>query len=190
VGVYFVTQNPLDLPDRVLGQLGNRVQHALRAFTPRDQKAVRAAAETFRANPKLDTVKAITELGVGEALISVLDGKGSPTKVERAWVFPPQSRLTPLTPEERDQVIRASVLYGVYEKTFDRESAYEVLKAAAESMKAEEGEAAAKRRQPPSTADQTGRIFKEMAKSAARSIGTQIGRQIMRGVLGSIFGRK
>ena len=98
VGVYFVTQNPLDLPERVLGQLGNRVQHALRAFTPRDQKAVKAAAETFRANPKLDVVKTITELGVGEALISVLDEKGTPTKVERAWVFPPQSRLTPLTP--------------------------------------------------------------------------------------------
>jgi DNA helicase HerA-like ATPase len=190
VGIYFVTQNPLDLPDRVLGQLGNRVQHALRAFTPRDQKAVKAAAETFRANPKLDVVKTITELGVGEALISVLDEKGTPTKVERAWIFPPQSRLTPLTPEERDQVIKASVLYRVYEKTFDRESAYEILKAKAESVKAEEADRAAKKRQPPSTAEQAGKILGDMAKSAARSMGTQIGRQIMRGVLGSIFGRK
>jgi DNA helicase HerA-like ATPase len=190
VGIYFVTQNPLDLPDRVLGQLGNRVQHALRAFTPRDQKAVKAAAETFRGNPKLDVVKTITELGIGEALISVLDEKGTPTKVERAWVFPPQSRLTPLTPEERDQVIKASVLYGVYEKTFDRESAYEILKAKAESVKAGEADQAAKKRQPPSVAEQAGKIFGDIAKSAARSMGTQIGRQIMRGVLGSIFGRK
>jgi DNA helicase HerA-like ATPase len=190
VGVYFVTQNPLDLPDRVLGQLGNRVQHALRAFTPRDQKAVRAAAETFRSNPKLDALRAITELGVGEALVSVLDAKGTPTKVERAWVLPPQSRLTPLAPAERDQVIRTSVLYGVYEKTVDRESAYEILKTKTESMKAEEADRAAQKRQPPSPTDQVGKMLGSMAQSAARSIGTQIGRQIMRGVLGSIFGRK
>jgi DNA helicase HerA-like ATPase len=190
VGVYFVTQNPLDLPDRVLGQLGNRVQHALRAFTPRDQKAVRAAAETFRANPKLDALRAITEMGVGEALVSVLDAKGTPTKVERAWVLPPQSRLTPLTAAERDQVIRTSVLYGVYEKTVDRESAYEILKTKTESMKAEEADRAAQKRQPPSPTDQVGKMLGSMAQSAARSIGTQIGRQIMRGVLGSIFGRK
>jgi DNA helicase HerA-like ATPase len=190
VGVYFVTQNPLDLPDRVLGQLGNRVQHALRAFTPRDQKAVRAAAETFRPNPKLDALRAITELGVGEALVSVLDAKGTPTKVERAWVLPPQSRLTPLAPAERDQVIRTSVLYGVYEKTVDRESAYEILKTKTESMKAEEADRAAQKRQPPSPTDQVGKMLGSMAQSAARSIGTQIGRQIMRGVLGSIFGRK
>jgi DNA helicase HerA-like ATPase len=190
VGVYFVTQNPLDLPDRVLGQLGNRVQHALRAFTPRDQKAVRAAAETFRANPKLDALRAITEMGVGEALVSVLDAKGTPTKVERAWVLPPQSRLTPLTAAERDQVIRTSVLYGVYEKIVDRESAYEILKTKTESMKAEEADRAAQKRQPPSPTDQVGKMLGSMAQSAARSIGTQIGRQIMRGVLGSIFGRK
>jgi DNA helicase HerA-like ATPase len=190
VGVYFVTQNPLDLPDRVLGQLGNRVQHALRAFTPRDQKAVRAAAETFRSNPKLDALRAITELGVGEALVSVLDAKGTPTKVERAWVLPPQSRLTPLASAERDQVIRTSVLYGVYEKTVDRESAYEILKTKTESMKAEEADRAAQKRQPPSPTDQVGKMLGSMAQSAARSIGTQIGRQIMRGVLGSIFGRK
>src|SRR5512134_1674793 len=128
VGVYFVTQNPQDIPETVLGQLGNRVQHALRAFTPRDQKAVKAAAETFRANPKLDAAKVITELGVGEALVSVLDAKGSPTVVERAFVLPPRSRLSPLSPEERAGVVRGSVLHGRYERVVDRESAYEKLK--------------------------------------------------------------
>jgi DNA helicase HerA-like ATPase len=190
VGVYFVTQNPLDLPDEVLGQLGNRVQHALRAFTPRDQKAVKAAAETFRDNPKLDVVRAITELGVGEALISVLDKKGAPTPVERAWVLPPQSRLTPLTPAERDRVMQASVLYGHYERSVDRESAYEILRAKTESREAAEAELATRKRQPPSQIDQMGKLVGDMAKSAARSMGTQIGRQIMRGILGSIFGSK
>jgi DNA helicase HerA-like ATPase len=190
VGVFFVTQNPLDLPDRVLGQLGNRVQHALRAFTPRDQKNVKAAADTFRANPKVDVGRAITELGVGEGLVSVLDDKGTPTPVERAWILPPQSRLTPLTPVERDQVVKSSLLYGRYEKTVDRESAYEILKSRAELAK--EGEAArgAQKRQPPSPEEQAGKILLDMGKSAARSAGTQIGRQIMRGILGSIFGKK
>ncbi len=141
VGVFFVTQNPLDLPDTVLGQLGHRVQHALRAFTPRDQKAVKAAAETFRTNPDVDVVKAITELAVGEALVSALDEKGAPTMVERALMYPPKSRLTPLTSEERSQVIQASVLYGHYERAVDRESAYEKLKARAEQQKAETQEA-------------------------------------------------
>jgi DNA helicase HerA-like ATPase len=141
VGVYFITQNPLDVPDTVLGQLGNRVQHALRAFTPRDQKAVKAAAETMRANPKLDTEKAITELGVGEGLISFLDEKGRPTVVERAYVLPPASRIGPITAEERQAVISASPVAGVYEKTVDRESAYEKLKgrAAASSVPASAG---------------------------------------------------
>jgi hypothetical protein len=190
VGVYFVTQNPLDLPDTVLGQLGNRVQHALRAFTPRDQKAVRAAAETFRANPRLDVVSAITELKVGEALVSVLDEKGAPTPVERAWILPPHSRLTPLAPGERDQVIRASVLYGHYERLVDRESAYEILKAKAESVQAREEERGGPRGKAPSALGQAGGILGDMAKSAARSIGTQIGRQIMRGILGSLFGSR
>jgi DNA helicase HerA-like ATPase len=190
VGVYFVTQNPLDLPERVLGQLGNRVQHALRAFTPRDQKAVRAAAETFRANPRLDVVKAITELGVGEALVSVLDEKGSPTPVERAWVLPPRSRLTPLTSAERDRVIKTSVMYGVYEKITDRESAYEVLAARAATLQTPQANKAAQKRQPPTPAEEAGKILLSMGKSAARSAGTQIGRTIMRGILGSIFGRK
>ncbi len=140
VGVYFVTQNPLDLPDTVLGQLGNRVQHALRAFTPRDQKAVKAAAETFRANPKLNTEAVLLELGVGEALVSVLDEKGIPTVVERALVYPPQSRMPPLSDAERADAIRRSPLYGRYEKTIDRESAYEVLMGRAKQKKQEEAQ--------------------------------------------------
>ena len=187
VGVYFVTQNPLDLPDTVLGQLGNRVQHALRAFTPRDQKSVKAAAETFRANPKLNVVKAITELEVGEALVSVLDEKGSPTIVERAFICPPHSRLSPLTSDERAQSIRGSVLYGHYEKTVDRESAYEKLKTRAEQMQAESPQEIQKRRaaEPKS---QTEQLLGAAVKSAAHAIGSQLGRQIIRGVLGSIFG--
>jgi DNA helicase HerA-like ATPase len=187
VGVYFVTQNPLDLPDTVLGQLGNRVQHALRAFTPRDQKSVKAAAETFRANPKLNVVKVITELEVGEALVSVLDEKGSPTIVERAFICPPHSRLSPLTSDERAQSIRGSVLYGHYEKTVDRESAYEKLKTRAEQMQAESPQEIQKRRaaEPKS---QTEQLLGAAVKSAAHAIGSQLGRQIIRGVLGSIFG--
>ena len=144
VGVYFCTQNPIDLPETVLGQLGNRVQHALRAFTPRDQKAVRVAAETFRTNPGLDTERVLTELAVGEALVSVLDEKGIPTMVERAFVYPPRSRMPPLSESERDEVLRGSLLYGRYEKTIDRESAYEVLMAREKDRQrgAEESEAA------------------------------------------------
>ncbi len=128
VGVYFVTQNPLDIPDTVLGQLGNRVQHALRAYTPRDQKAVQTAAETFRPNPKLDTAQVITELGVGEALVSFLDEKGRPNIVERAFIVPPASQIGPVTDAERSEIIASSIVAGVYEKTVDRESAYEKLK--------------------------------------------------------------
>jgi hypothetical protein len=183
-----VTQSPLDLPETILGQLGNRVQHALRAFTPKDQKTVKAAAETFRANPKLDVVKVITELEVGEALVSVLDEKGSPTIVERAFICPPHSRLSPLTPEERNRFIRDSVVYGHYEKTVDRESAYEKLKAKTEQMGMQgQGETPSGRgtTAPRSrAADMLGAV----AKSAAHAIGSQIGRQIIRGVLGSIFG--
>ena len=128
VGVYFVTQNPLDVPEKVLGQLGNRVQHALRAFTPRDQKAVRTAAETFRQNPAIDTATAITELQVGEALISFLDDRGAPTMVERAFVVPPASQIGPVTPAQRNSIIKDSLVYGHYEKFVDRRSAYEILK--------------------------------------------------------------
>jgi hypothetical protein len=188
IGVYFVTQNPLDLPETVLGQLSHRVQHALRAFTPKDQKAVKAAAETFRTNPELNVVKAITELAVGEALVSVLDEKGTPTVVERAMIYPPKSRLTPLTPEERGQVIRSSVLYGHYERTIDRESAYEKLKARAEQQKIEAQEVPTPKGRAAAPRSQTTDIINAVAKSAAHAVGSQIGRQIIRGVLGSLFG--
>lgn len=188
VGVYFVTQNPLDLPDTVLGQLGNRVQHALRAFTPKDQKAVRAAAETFRSDGKVDVVEAITELGVGEALISVLDDKGMPGVVERAFVYPPSSRLEPLSVGERRQIIEASVLYGHYERVVDRESAYEKLKARVPEAREEEQGIPLPRGRRAEPRSQTADIFGAVAKSAAHAIGSQIGRQIIRGVLGSLFG--
>ena len=187
VGVYFVTQNPLDIPETVLGQLGNRVQHALRAFTPKDQKAVKTAAETFRANPKLDTAKAIMELGVGEALVSVLDAKGSPTEVERAMICPPRSRLLPLTVDERAAVVKQSVLFGHYEKAVDRESAYENLKARASREAAAETVPAQQGRSKESKSEAS-EMFGAMAKSAARAIGSQIGRQIIRGALGAILG--
>jgi DNA helicase HerA-like ATPase len=188
IGVYFITQNPLDLPETVLGQLGNRVQHALRAFTPRDQKTVKAAAETFRANPKLNVAKAITELEVGEALVSVLDEKGSPTVVERALIYPPQSRLAPLGPEERSKTIQGSALYGHYEKVVDRESAFEKLKVRAEEKQAQAEAAAPARGRGMPPKSQTEIIVGAIAKSAAHAVGSQIGRQIIRGVLGSIFG--
>lgn len=188
VGVYFVTQNPLDIPETVLGQLGNRIQHALRAFTPKDQKLVRAVAETFRSNPKLNVAKVITELEVGEALISVLDEKGSPTIVERAYVYPPKSRLTPLTPEERERWVKGSILYGHYEKTVDRESAYEILKAKAEQLKVESQAQVLQRQQAREPKSQVEQLLGAAVKSAAHAIGSQIGRQIVRGVLGSIFG--
>ncbi len=207
VGVYFVTQNPLDIPDTVLGQLGNRVQHALRAFTPRDQKAVKSAATTLRANPKLNVETAITELGVGEALVSLLDDKGRPTVVERAFVVPPGTRIGPITPQERDKLIKSSPLAGTYDKTVDRESAYEKLT----QRVAEKAPAARNRRQARSraaggglfgalgdllggsTGPRGGRregAVEAAAKSAARAIGRQIGRQIVRGVLGSLLGGK
>ena len=182
VGVYFVTQNPLDVPDIVLGQLGNRVQHALRAFTPRDQKAVKAAAQTFRQNKDLDVESAITELGVGEALVSLLSDKGQPTVVDRALIYPPKSQLPPLTPAERDQVIKQSAFYGHYEKVVDRESAYEMLKTRAPQ--------ADQTRTPssPTWQSEAGSLLEAAGKSAVRAMGTQVGREIIRGVLGSIFG--
>jgi hypothetical protein len=200
VGVYFVTQNPLDLPESVLGQLGNRVQHALRAFTPRDQKAVRTAAETLRQNPAIDTEQAITELGVGEALVSLLDEKGAPAVVERAWIFPPASRIGPLTPDERAAIMNASVIRGHYERTVDRESAYEKLRARAAERQTE---AASPPPKPASgsindllfgtTGPRGGKregVLESAARSAARSIGSGMGRQILRGVLGTMFGKR
>jgi DNA helicase HerA-like ATPase len=187
VGVFFVTQNPLDVPETVLGQLGNRVQHALRAFTPRDQKAVRTAAETFRQNPRIDAAAAITELGVGEALVSLLDGKGTPAPVDRAFVLPPRSRLAPLSVEERKRVMKASQVKAKYDETVDRESAYERLQARAAERSAEAPRPVGRGRavEPRSeVADTLG----AMAKSVARSAGTQIGRELVRGILGSLFG--
>ena len=180
VGVYFVTQNPLDVPDSVLGQLGNRVQHALRAFTPKDQKAVKTAAETLRPNPKIKAEQVITELGVGEALVSFLDAKGTPEVVERAFIVPPGSQLGPIGDAERQQVIQDSDVYGHYEKAVDRESAYEKLKGRTEEKLAP---VKAPGRQPQS-------IVEAMAKSAARSIGSELGRQLLRGILGSIGGKR
>ncbi len=185
VGVYFATQNPLDIPESVLGQLGNRVQHALRAFTPKDQKAVKAAAETFRPNPALRVADVITELGVGEALVSVLDEQGIPSIVERAWIYPPHTRFAPLSADERQQIIRRSTVYGRYEKTIDRESAYERLSARAAAAAA--APAPSGRRSAPAS-NQAGEVFEALTKSVARAAGTQIGRQIIRGVLGSLFG--
>jgi DNA helicase HerA-like ATPase len=186
VGVYFVTQNPLDLPETILGQLGNRVQHALRAFTAKDQKAVKAAAETFRPNPGLDVVRVITELGVGEALVSFLDRKGSPSVVERAFILPPKSRLLPLDQQERSRILQQSLLAGHYERSIDRESAYEILKERAGQAKVQEDMPAAGPKGEPKTQKKT--LFEAVAKSAAHAIGSQIGRQIIRGVLGSILG--
>jgi DNA helicase HerA-like ATPase len=199
VGVYFVTQNPLDAPEAVLGQLGNRIQHALRAFTPGDRKAVRAAADTFRTNPKLDVQKAITELAVGEALVSFLDDQGTPGIVERALVYPPHGQIGPITPEQRQRSMQGSTVAGVYENAVDRESAYEILKTRA-------GQSLSGTPQPgPSGGAETAPWYEKlpglgagghrgdslveaMAKSAARTIGSSVGRQIVRGVLGSLLG--
>lgn len=185
IGVYFVTQNPLDIPDTVLGQLGNKVQHALRAYTPRDQKAVRAAAQTFRTNPNIDTEQILTELGVGEALVSFLDEKGRPNIVERALIRPPFSRIGPITPDERSRIIRGSPVSGYYEDAVDRESAYEILK-----KRAEKARANTQRPQKRSPGRPRQGIAETMAKSAARSVGRQIATQIVRGILGSFLGKK
>jgi DNA helicase HerA-like ATPase len=184
IGVYFITQNPLDVPETVLGQLGNRVQHALRAFTPRDQKAVKAAATTFRQNKDIDVEAVITELGVGEALVSFLNDKGQPNVVDRALIYPPESQLPPLSAAERESIVKQSTLYGHYEKLVDRESAYEMLKTRA--PQAPSGQTAA----PSGGAwqSQAGEMAEAFGKSAVRAIGSQLGREIMRGVLGSIFG--
>jgi DNA helicase HerA-like ATPase len=206
VGIYFVTQNPIDVPDEILGQLGNRVQHALRAFTPRDQKAVRAAATTFRANPKINIETTITELGVGEALVSFLDEKGTPNIVERALVCPPRSQIGAITPEQRKQIIAGSIVAGVYEQAVDRESAYELLQARASQPPsapagAQQGQAQTQRSsQPPSQpwysvltagTGTTGRgdsILETATKSVVRTMGTTVGRELVRGLMGSLLG--
>ncbi len=201
VGVFFVTQNPLDVPETVLGQLGNRVQHALRAYTPRDQKAVKTAAQTLRANPAINTEQAITELAVGEALVSFLDPKGRPTPVERAFILPPASRIGPITADERKAVIDKSVLKDTYEKTVDRESAYELLGSragtsatpAANAPQADGGIFDAVKDSLGGLMRGSGRkdgLVEAAAKSAARTVGSSIGREIVRGVLGSLLGRR
>ena len=214
VGVFFVTQNPTDIPDVILGQLGNRVQHALRAFTPNDQKVIRAVADTFRPNPKLNTEAAITELGVGEALVSFLDAQGKPGIVERARIYPPHSRIGPITPDERRAILSSSLLSGAYDQAVDRESAYELLKKKAEQsaaaeelekMEKEEQEREAREEREARTYDRPtyqprrrstygtrrssgGNVLGSFANSMVRAAGSQIGRQIVRGVLGSILG--
>ena len=207
VGIYFVSQNPRDIPDNILGQLGNRVQHALRAFTPRDQQSVKAAADTFRTNPKLNTASVLMELAVGEALVSFLDEKGQPGMVERAFICPPRSQIGPITPEQRRQLIQNSVVFGTYEKVVDRASAYERLKGVHSQTAPEAsqpgdsvggffgnlfggGSAAPapmmtgkpRRGREPESLAQT------MAKSAVRTIGSTVGRELIRGLMGSLFG--
>jgi len=217
VGVYFVTQNPLDIPDSVLAQLGNRVQHALRAFTPRDQKAVKATAQTMRPKAGLDIEAAITELGVGEALISLLDAKGRPTETERVYVLPPGSQIGPITPAQRQALLQNSLVAGVYEKAVDRESAYEVLKGRTASAPPAPTPDGSKPTLPGlnpgagtgeagsglgsvlsdvlfgSTGPRGGHrdgLAQTLAKSALRTMGTTVGKEIIRGVLGGIFGGK
>lgn len=219
VGIYFITQNPLDLPKSVLGQLGNRIQHALRAFTPKDQKAVKTAADTFRANPEFKVDQAITELAVGEALISCLDEQGTPQIVERGWVMPPYSSFTPISPEERQVIISQSIVAGVYDQAVDRDSAYEMLQKkvlqqsqqkeaddlakqqskeqeALAKQQAKEQERFAREQQKAAEKAQRDRekltqdIVGTFAKSAARSLGGSTGQKIVRGLLGSLFGKK
>ena len=202
IGVYFITQNPLDIPETVLGQLGNRVQHALRAFTPKDQRAVKTAAETLRPNPKLNAEQVIGELGVGEALVSFLDEKGRPNVVERALIVPPGSQLGPITDAERAGLVRASPMFGKYETLVDRESAYEKLKGRAQDKLVAKDAAAPAQpdanpvsdilfgRTGPRGGKQTQGLVEAISKSAARAIGSEIGRQVIRGVLGSILGKR
>ncbi|WP_343683183.1 helicase HerA-like domain-containing protein [Acinetobacter baylyi] len=215
VGIYFITQNPLDLPESVLGQLGNRVQHALRAFTPKDQKAVKTAADTFRANPEFKVDQAITELAVGEALISCLDEQGTPQIVERGWVMPPYSSFSPLSPQERQALMAQSIVAGVYENAVDRDSAYEMLQrkvnestaqqqAQAEAkqqeanakQQAKEQERLAREQQKAEEKAQRDRekltqdVIGTFAKSAARTLGGPTGQKLVRGLLGSLFGKR
>ena len=208
VGVYFVTQNPLDIPDSVLAQLGNRVQHALRAYTPRDQKAVKATAQTMRQKPGLDIETAITELAVGEALVSFLDAKGRPSVTERVFVLPPGSQLGPISAQQRQQLLQDSLVAGVYEKEVDRASAYEMLQeraiAAAPAAASPNGGAAGQSASGGMLGGLNDMLFgttgprgakydglaQSMAKSAVRTMGSTVGREIIRGVLGSLFGGK
>jgi len=193
VGIYFVSQSPLDIPTEILGQLGLRIQHVLRAFTPKDKRAVKAVAETFRPNPKVNTTTAITELGIGEALVSYLDSQGTPTPVERILIRPPESKIGPITNNLRSQHLSRSPIKGKYDKTIDRESAYEMLKQRAESVEPETPSQSGSRnttKQVNKTRRRSNRqsVGEALMKSAARSIGSQIGRQLIRGIMGSLLG--
>ncbi|MPM65379.1 hypothetical protein SDC9_112275 [bioreactor metagenome] len=214
VGIYFCTQNPADIPPIILGQLGNRVQHALRAYTPNDQKAVKVAANTFRPNPKFDTEEAITQLNTGEALVSFLDEKGAPQMVQRANVLPPQGQIGPITAGERDQIMRQSLIYGVYEKLIDRESAFEILSKKQELLADEREQAEAEKerirrekeeRRLQAEADRerraearrkkeergiVGDLLEQVSRSATRQISSQLGRTITRSIFGAFFGKK
>jgi DNA helicase HerA-like ATPase len=198
VGVFFVTQNPLDIPNDILGQLGMRVQHALRAFTPKDKKAVKTVAETFRQNPDLDTETVISELGTGEALVSVLDLEGSPTPVEQILIRPPESRIGPLTATERSETFGRSPLKGRYDEMVDRESAFELLKKkVAEEARQEEAERARKEREKEEKKSSGGNFWtgtsrrqgvgEALVKSVVRTVGSSLGRKIVRGILGSLI---
>ncbi len=214
VGIYFCTQNPADIPQSILGQLGNRVQHALRAYTPNDQKAVKVAAQTFRANPKYDTETAITQLETGEALVSFLDEKGAPQMVERAYILPPQGQIGPITDQERNQVISQSLVYGVYEKLIDRESAYEILSKRQDLLKVEQEKAAQEKEaivqqrellkqqreaERLARADERARkaqgggfledFIKQVGKTTQRQITNKVGRSITRSIFGTFFGK-
>lgn len=204
VGIYFVTQNPADLPDTILGQLGNRIQHALRAFTPRDQKAVRAAADTFRANPMLETREVLTQLEVGEALVSLLDDRGQPGMVQRVRIAPPRSRIGPISPQERRTLMDESLVAGVYEKQVDRESAYERLTRAHATPPTGSPsgggffsglfggttppQLSGSRPSSPPRGRTPESLVQAMAKSAVRTVGSSIGRELVRGIMGSLFG--
>ncbi len=217
VGVFFITQNPIDIPERILGQLGNRVQHALRAFSPRDQKAVQSAAETFRQNPKLNVAETITQLGVGEALVSLLDENGTPAIVERAFVLPPRSQIGPVTPAEREAIIKSSVIYGTYETAVDRESAAEKLQARAAERTGAPVTAPAATGQPrplPGTAaagqpaaqgggvmgaigeflfgrtGPRGGQYDGVVQSVTKSVARNMANQVVRGMLGGLLGGK
>ena len=190
VGVFFVTQYPNDVPEQVIGQLGNRIQHALRAFTPNDRKALRAAAQTFRPNPAFETEEAIGALGVGEALVSTLDAKGVPTMVERTLIAPPRSRIGPVSVEERQEIISRSPLRGLYDNPVDRESAFELLKKRAEEIAAQPAAAPVEDKPRASAGRQRQGVVEAFTKSVMRSIGSNLGRSIARGILGSMLGRR
>jgi len=200
VGIYFISQSPLDIPEDILGQLGMKIQHALRAFTPKDRKTVKAVADSFRANPNIDTESVVTQLGIGEALVSVLSDDGSPTPVEQTLISPPEGQIGPISAAERAVFLQRSPVGSAYQQEIDRESAYELLKKKANEAAAQqsaerarlEAEKAAQQaaRQSRSSGSRRQSTAEALVKSAARSIGSQLGRQIMRGVLGSIFGKR